>query len=164
MAQLTEIDARSGAALARVEEVSGGSTATIDALLQRSAEALDEIRGGIDLQSQAVSALVDQAKTGIGRTGIEAADAIGSRLASAQGSLDALAARVVEQDAASQRMIAGIGGGLAALDERFASLAADGDSVPRRSARRSPGCRANSTPLPASRAIMKAPWRDWPSG
>ena len=128
IAGLTEIDSRSGVALARVEEVSGGSTATIDALLQRSALALDEIRGGIDLQSQAVTALVDQAKTGIGRTGIEAADAIGSRLASAEGSLDGLAARVIEQDAASQRMIAGIGGGLAALDQRFASLAQDGDS------------------------------------
>ncbi len=125
---LAEVDERSNLALARVEEVSGGSTATIDALLQRAAEALDEIRGGIDLQSQAVTALVDQATTGIGRTGIEAADAIGSRLASAQGSLDGLTARVIEQDEASQRMIAGIGGGLSALDERFALLAADGDN------------------------------------
>ena len=125
---LAEVDERSNVALARVEEVSGGSTATIDALLQRSAEALDEIRGGIDLQSQAVTALVDQAKTGIGHTGIEAADAMRSRLALAQGSLDGLAARVIEQDEASQRMIAGIGGGLSALDERFALLAADGDN------------------------------------
>lgn len=125
---LTEVDARSSVALARVEEVNGGSTATIDALLQRSAEALDEIRGGIDLQAQAVTALVDQAKTGIGSIGIEAADAMGSRLASAQGSLDGLAARLREQDQASQRLIAGIGGGLSALDQRFALLAADGDS------------------------------------
>ena len=128
LAQLAEVDARSGAALARVEEATVGSTSTIDALLQRSAEALDEIRGGIDLQAQAVSALVAQASAGIGRTGIEAADAFGSRLASAEGSLDGLAARVVEQDSASQRMIAGIDGGLAALDQRFAALALDGDN------------------------------------
>ncbi len=127
VAGLTEVDERGVNALARLQAVEGGSTATIDALLLRSAEALEEIRGGIDLQSQAVSALVDQARTGMARTGIEAADAIGSRLSSAQGSLDGLAARVIEQDAASQRMIAGIGGGLAALDERFASLATDGD-------------------------------------
>ena len=128
LAQLAEVDARSGAALARVEEATVGSTSTIDALLQRSAEALDEIRGGIDLQAQAVSALVAQASAGIGRTGIEAADAFGSRLASAEGSLDGLAARVAEQDSASQRMIAGIDGGLAALDQRFAALALDGDN------------------------------------
>ena len=128
IAQLAEIDARSGAAQARVNEAATVSTSTIDALLQRSAEALDEIRGGIDLQAQAVSALVDQAKAGIGRTGIDAADALGSRLVSAESSLDNLAARVSEQDAASQRMIAGIDGGLAALDEKFAALALDGDS------------------------------------
>ena len=128
LAHLTDVDSRGSVALARIEQVTGGSTATIDALLQRAAEALEEIRGGIDVQAQTVSALVDQAKSGIGRTGIEAADAIGSRLASAQGALDGLAARVSEQDAASQRMIAGIGDGLAALDERFAALAMDGDN------------------------------------
>ena len=128
LSQLADIDTRSGAALARVEEASTGSSATIDALLQRSAEALEEIRSGIDLQAQAVSALVDQASAGIGRTGIESADAMGSRLASAQSSLDGLAARVIEQDAASQRMIAGIYGGLTSLDEKFAALALDGDN------------------------------------
>ena len=128
LSQLADIDTRSGAALARVEEASTGSSATIDALLQRSAEALEEIRGGIDLQAQAVSALVDQASAGIGRAGIESADAMGSRLASAQSSLDGLAARVIEQDAASQRMIAGIYGGLTSLDEKFAALALDGDN------------------------------------
>jgi hypothetical protein len=127
LAQLAEIDERSIATLARVEQATGGSTATIDALLQRSAEALDEIRGGIDLQAQAVSALVDQASAGIGRTGIEAADAIGSSLSSAQGSLEGLASQIAEQDAAATRLISGISGGLSTLDERFAALALDGD-------------------------------------
>lgn len=125
--QLAEIENQGKTVLARVDEAASGSTATIDSLLQRSAEALDEIRGGIDLQAQAVSALVDQAKAGIGHTGVQAAEAIGTSLASAHGSLDELAARVIEQDTAAQRMIAGIGGGLAALDERFAALALDGD-------------------------------------
>ncbi len=127
VAGLTEVDSRSSVALAQVEQVHGTSTGAIDALLSRSAEALEQIRSGIDLQSQAVSALVDQARTGMHQSGIEAADAIGNRLSAAQNSLDGLAAQVSEQDAASQRMIAGIGSGLAALDERFASLAQDGD-------------------------------------
>ncbi len=128
IAQLTEVDARGGAALARVDEATTTSTSTIDALLQRSAEALEEIRGGIDLQSQAVTAMVDQARTGMGLTGIEAADAIGMRLSASRSLLDGLTKRVLEQERISQRMISGIGGGLAALDERFASLAQDGDS------------------------------------
>jgi len=128
LSQLADVDARGEAALARVAEVDSSSTTTVNALLQRSAEALDEIRGGIDLQAQAVSALVDQASAGMGSTGIEAADAIASRLASAQGLLDGLAARVANHDSASQRMIAGIDGGLAALDERFSALALEGDN------------------------------------
>ena len=125
--QLSEIETRSVAALARVNEATSGSTTTIDGLLQRSAEALDEIRGGIDLQAQAVTALVEQSKAGIGQAGIEAADAMGAKLQSAHASLDALASRVGKQDSASQRMIAEINDGLGALDSRFAALAQDGD-------------------------------------
>ena len=127
-AQLAEVEARSSAALARINEAATGSSSTIDALLQRSAEALDEIRGGIDLQAQAVTALVEQSKAGIGQTGIDAADAMGSKLQSAHSSLDGLATRVSEQDAASQRLIAGIFGGLSTLEEKFAALAQDGDT------------------------------------
>ena len=128
VAQLTEVDARSSAALARVNEAASGSNSTIDALLQRSADALDEIRGGIDLQAQAVTALVDQAKAGIGQTGIDAAEAMGGKLQSAHSSLDGLASRVSEQEEASQRLIAGIFSGLSGLDEKFAALAQDGDT------------------------------------
>ncbi|WP_309602979.1 hypothetical protein [Sphingomonas sp.] len=126
-AQLAEVEARTQAALAQINEATLESGSTIDALLQRSADALEEIRSGIDLQSQAVTALVDQSKAGIGQTGIDAADAISSKLQSAHTSLDGLAARVSAQEEASQRLIAGISGGLSALDEKFVALATDGD-------------------------------------
>ena len=128
VAQLAEVEARTQAALVQIDGATSESGSTIDALLQRSADALEEIRSGIDLQSQAVTALVDQSKAGIGQTGIDAADAMGNKLQSAHSSLDGLAARVSEQDAASQRLIAGIFGGLSALDEKFVALAADGDT------------------------------------
>ena len=128
VAHLAEIESKSEAAVARATDAADASTATIDALLQRSAETLDAIRGGIDLQAQAVSALVEQASAGLNHTGIEAADALGTRLTAASGSLDGLAARVAEQDAAALRMISGIDSGLGALDDRFASLALDGDN------------------------------------
>ena len=127
-AQLTEVETRSAAALARVNEATSGSGATIDALLLRSAEALDEIRGGIDLQASAVTALVELSKAGIGSTGIDAAEALGSKLQSATASLDTLSARIGEQDAASQRLVTGILDGLGALDGKFAELAQDGDT------------------------------------
>jgi hypothetical protein len=128
LTQVAEIEAAGASAGARLAETAGQSTSTIDALLQRAAEALEEIRSGIDIQASAVAALLEQATAGLGRTGIDAAQALGERLEVAGSSLDSLTARLAEQERASQRMIADIGMGVATLDERFAQLATDGDS------------------------------------
>ena len=48
------------------------TNAGIDALLDRAADSLSEIRSGIDAQAAAVSALLEQAQAGLGRAGIEA--------------------------------------------------------------------------------------------
>ena len=125
---LAQIETAGAAAATRIDEVASGSNATVDALLQRSAEALEEIRCGIDVQAAAVAALVEQSSAGIGHAGIEAADALGTRLSSASTALDSLSARIAEQERASQRMIADIDMGVATLDEKFAALAADGDT------------------------------------
>ncbi|MGH6784472.1 MAG: hypothetical protein ACREBP_07590, partial [Sphingomicrobium sp.] len=99
----------------------------VDALLARSAEALAEIRGGIDTQAAAVSALVAQSQAGIGRAGIDASEMLGERLASAGVALDGLSSRIAEQERSSQRLMADLDTGLAALDERFLDLARSGD-------------------------------------
>ncbi|HEU0311320.1 MAG TPA: hypothetical protein VFR36_08900 [Sphingomicrobium sp.] len=119
-------DAGSGAA-ASVAEAGNATRATVDELLARSAEALTEIRTGVDTQAAAVSALVAQAQAGIGRAGIDASEILGERLASAGASLDGLTARIAEQERASQRLVADLDLGLAALDERFMDLARSGD-------------------------------------
>jgi hypothetical protein len=128
VAHLTQIESAGAAAAAQVIEAGQASGSEVDAVLNRAAQALDEIRTGIDAQAAAVAALVDQAKAGIGRAGVEAAGELGSRLAGASNSLDTLSARVAEQERASQRMIADLDTGLAALDERFSTLARAGDA------------------------------------
>ena len=127
LAQIAEIEAAGTAASGRLAETADQSTSTMDALLQRAAEALEEIRSGIDIQAATVAALLEQSTAGLGRVGIDAADALGRKLDFASGSLDSLTARIAEQERASQRMVADIGMGVATLDERFAQLAADGD-------------------------------------
>ena len=126
-AQVAGMEAAGLAASTKLADTAGQSTSTIDALLQRAAEALEEIRSGIDIQATAVAALLEQATAGLGRVGIDSADALGKKLDVAGGSLDALTARLAEQERVSQRMIADIGMGVATLDERFAQLAMDGD-------------------------------------
>jgi len=128
LSQIAEIESAGNAVGARIDDTASQSTSTMDALLQRAAEALEEIRSGIDIQAGAVAALLDQATAGLGRAGVDAAQALGQRLDSAGTSLDTLTARLAEQERASQRMIADIATGVASLDQSFADLAANGDT------------------------------------
>jgi predicted nucleic acid-binding Zn-ribbon protein len=125
--QLADIDAAGSTAVARVGEAQSAFSGILDLLLQRTAATLEEIRGGIDVQSAAVAALVEQASAAIGNAGAQAAESLGANLDHANASLETLSHRVAEQDRASQRMIAEIDRGLALIDERFGELAAHGD-------------------------------------
>jgi uncharacterized phage infection (PIP) family protein YhgE len=127
LASLNQIEAAGTGAAARVSEAGEATRITVDELLERSAEALTEIRTGVDAQAAAVSALVAQSQAGIGRAGIDASELLGERLTSAGTALDGLSARIAEQERASQRLVADLDLGLAALDERFMELARTGD-------------------------------------
>ena len=124
---LTQVESAGAAAALRVQEAGDVTNAGIDALLARAADSLSEIRSGIDAQAATVAALLDQAQAGLGRAGIEASQALSQRLDGAGASLDALTARIAEQERASQRLVADLDTGLVALDDRFARLAEQGD-------------------------------------
>ncbi|MGE5563808.1 MAG: hypothetical protein ACM3ZV_10965 [Bacillota bacterium] len=126
-ARLAEIDAAGSNAAVRVSEAQGAFAGTLDALLERTSATLDEIRAGINVQSEAVAALVAQASAGIGKAGAEAAESLAGNVDHASTVLQSLSERVAEQDRASQRMIAEIDRGLAMIDERFGELASRGD-------------------------------------
>jgi hypothetical protein len=127
VAHLTHIESAGAAAAARVSDAEASFSTALGSLLERTAVTLDQIRGGIDTQSAAVAALVDQASAGIGRAGIEAADALGGSIGRAGASLDALSSRVAEQERLSQSLFAEVDRGLSLIDQRFAELAAQGD-------------------------------------
>ena len=124
---LTHIESASAAARAQLEEVAASHRGEIEGLLSHAADALDQIRSGIDAQAATVAALVAQASAGLGQAGIESAQALGNHLGNARGALDGLSSRVAEQERASQRLMADLDTGLASLDERFQQLAQDGD-------------------------------------
>jgi predicted nucleic acid-binding Zn-ribbon protein len=126
-ARLAEIDAAGSNAALRVGEAETSFSGILDALLERTSATLGEIRTGIDVQSAAVSALVEQASAGIGKAGAEAAESLAANVDHANSSLETLSQRVAEQDRSSQKMIAEIDRGLALIDERFGQLAEHGD-------------------------------------
>jgi hypothetical protein len=126
-ARLGEIEQAGSGAAARVGEAETSFSGALNGLLERTSATLDEIRSGIDAQSAAVGALVEQASAGIGKAGSEAAAALGSNIDHANSSLSDLSTRVAEQERASQRMVAEVERGLALIDQRFAELASHGD-------------------------------------
>jgi ABC-type transporter Mla subunit MlaD len=127
-ARLAEIDAAATTAVARVGEAETGYAGVLDALLDRTATTLDEIRAGIDAQGAAVSALLAQASVGFGMAGATAAESLATNVHKANGALETMSSRVAEQEAASQRMITEIERGLTLIDQRFAELASNGDA------------------------------------
>jgi hypothetical protein len=127
VAHLTHIESAGAAAAVRVGEAESGFSTAVEALLDRTGETLEQIRTGIDIQAQAVTALVEQAAAGIGRAGADAAEALGTNVNAASGALENLSTRVAEQERASQRMVADIDRALGELDQRFTALAEAGD-------------------------------------
>ena len=125
--RLAEIETASAGAVTRVGEAQNAYSGTLDTLLSRTSETLEQIRSGIDIQAAAVASLVTQASAGIGKAGADAAESLASNIDHANSSLASLSSRVAEQDRASQSMIAEIERGLAMIDERFTELAANGD-------------------------------------
>lgn len=124
---LTHIESAGAAAASRVADADSALSATIDTLLGRTAETLDQIRSGIDTHSTAVAALVEQASAGIDRAGGDAAEALGESIANANQALDALTSRLAEQERASQRITAETARALDELDRHFVALADQGD-------------------------------------
>ena len=125
--RLAEIELAGTTAAGSVNQAEASFSGALDALLERTSDTLQGIRSGIDAQAAAVSALVEQASAGIGKTGAESAEALGANIGRANDSLETLSGRVAEQERASQRMIAEIDRGLALIDQRFTELASHGD-------------------------------------
>ena len=125
---LTQVESAGAAAALRVQEAGDVTNAGIDALLVRAADSLIEIRSGIDAQA---ATRRGAARPGAGRArprrdrGQPGACRSGSTAPAS--SLDALTARIAEQERASQRLVADLDNGLVALDDRFARLAEQGD-------------------------------------
>lgn len=126
-ARLSDIEQAGIAAKARIDETEAGMADALDTLLVRTSATLTEIRGGIDVQAEAVRALVDQASAGIGKAGAEAAATLAGHVDGAGLALTGMADLIAERESASKRMLADIESGLALIDQRFSELASNGD-------------------------------------
>jgi hypothetical protein len=125
-AHLARMEGVSEVAGARLEEAAGQMTLSVDAALERAAEALESARRGMEAQGAAMLAMVEQSQETMARTGEEAAEAVGSRVVHISGQIDKVAATFAAQDQASQALVARLDSDLAAIEARFERFDTEG--------------------------------------
>ena len=113
-AHIARMEATSETAGARLEAVTASMSDSVDALLDRTAEAVDEARKGIAAQGDAMLAMVRANQAALDSAARDSAEALAMRIASVEQAIDRLAGQLETQrmfgDAMVDDLSAGIGG------------------------------------------------------
>ena len=125
-AHITRMEATSETAGARLEQVAGDMSTAVDGLLGRTADAIDEARRGIAAQGDAMLAMLGTNQAALDRTAHDSAAALAARIASIETLVDRIAARLVQQNAASGAMIDDLDRDIARVADRLDVLHAQG--------------------------------------
>ncbi len=121
-AQVARIESGATSAAATMGEASGSMTAAVDAAMSRAAEAVDAARTGLETQSAAVLASIEQNRAALTQAGEEAARNLARRLDEAGTRIQALAEQIAAQDSASHNLVTGLARELTDLDGWFDRL------------------------------------------
>ena len=101
--------------------------AQVDALLGRTADAVDEARKGIAAQGDAMLALIGANQAALDQAARAGADALAERIAAVDGAIERVAARLDVQREAGDAIVASLETGLARVDGQMDALHAQGD-------------------------------------
>ncbi|WP_419809526.1 hypothetical protein [Sphingomonas sp.] len=119
---LQRMEGTSEAAAARLEAVTSAMTVAIDALLGRTADAVDRSRQGIAAQGDAMLAMVGAHQAALDTAARESAETLAARIETVEGTIDRVATRLDEQRASGEAVVAGLEGGLERVENRMATL------------------------------------------
>jgi DNA repair exonuclease SbcCD ATPase subunit len=121
-AHLNRMEATSETAGARLESVTGAMSAQVDALLGRTADAVDEARKGIAAQGDAMLAMIGASQAALGNAARENADVLAARIATVEETIGRVAARLDVQRQAGSAMVGELDRGLAGVEGRMDAL------------------------------------------
>ena len=119
---LHRMEGTSVAAAARLDAVTAEMTVAVDALLGRTADAVDRSRQGIAAQGDAMLAMVGAHQVTLDQAARTSAEALASRIASVEGTIDRVAARLDDQRAAGDGIVGDLEQGLERVENRLATL------------------------------------------
>jgi len=125
-AHLDRIETASENVGARIESVTARMTDAIDGALAGASDAVDHTRQGLEAQSAAMLAMIEQASAALERAGADSAAALEKRLDDVGGRIETIASRLAAQGEASEVLIAALDRSLAEVEQRFAELGTTG--------------------------------------
>ena len=124
--QIGRIETRTERTARTIEEAAAGLGQAMDATLDRSAEAIEQTRAGMDLQREAMAAMIDHGRAALDEAGTVAASSIAERLGDMARMADGLSEQLVRQDEDARRLVANLEHALSAIEGRFEALGATG--------------------------------------
>jgi hypothetical protein len=121
-AHLQRMEGTSEAAAQRLDQVTAEMTVAVDALLDRTAQAVDQSRQGIATQGDAMLAMVGAHQAALDSAARDSADALAQRIAAVESAIDRLAARLDESRSAGDEVVGALEGGLERVEGRLVAL------------------------------------------
>lgn len=126
--QLLHIDDAGEAVGSRIEAVSQRMTGAIEGALAGAGDAVDQTRRGLEAQSAAMMAMIEQAAAALERTGANSASAIGQRLDEIGARIETIASRLAAQGEASELLLSALDRSLDEVETRFTKLGVAGET------------------------------------
>jgi hypothetical protein len=123
---IEQMEETSRVAGVHLETVTGNLANTIDALLDRTAQAIDQSRLGITAQGEEMLAMVASNQAALDRAARDSADALAERLTTVDGAIARLTAELEAQRMAGETMIDTLDTELERVETRIAVLHAQG--------------------------------------
>lgn len=121
-AHLQRMEGTSEAAAQRLDQVTAEMTVAVDALLDRTAQAVDQSRQGIAAQGDAMLAMVGAHQAALDSAARDSADALAQRIAAVETAIDRLAARLDQSRVAGDEVVGTLEGGLERVEGRLVAL------------------------------------------
>ena len=121
-AHIAKMEATSETAGARLEGVADQMSGTVDAMLDRTAAAVDEARKGIAAQGEAMLAMLAANQASLDAAGRESIETVGARVGEVEETIGRIAEKLGEEQTRIDILLASVTGGIAQADGAMASL------------------------------------------
>ena len=127
-AHIQRTESSTESAAARLDAAAAGMSESIDAVLDRAAEAIDEARKGIVAQGEAMLAMIGASQAALEKTGRDGAEVLSERLGAVEQAIDRLSARLGDEQSRTDTLFMTVATGVDGAADQFDRLYVEGQA------------------------------------